>query len=158
MEQESDPANERDRLLSGIMQQFGAFLIQAETRWQYRVWLETTAMRVYVRKTRRLLAGLMRNSLDIAAIEIAEEQQGKGLFSAFMEKAHSLNPYEVTYLEHAHNPLIEVWCVRHGCALDPGTSPASFYALKTTSETMQEVSSDAIPPSGSASQESRVFL
>ncbi|MGB8346340.1 MAG: hypothetical protein WCD86_15760 [Ktedonobacteraceae bacterium] len=158
MEQESDPANERDRLLSGIMQQFGAFLTQAETRWQYRVWLETAAMRVYVRKTRRLLAGIVRNSLDIAAIEIAEEQQGKGLFSAFMTNVHTLNPYEVTYLEHAHNPLIETWCVRHGWVADPGTSPVSFYALKTTGETVQAASSDAIPPSDSPSQESRVFL
>ena len=149
MEQESDPANERDRLLAAMMQQFGAFLTEADKRWQYRTWLETAAMRVYMRKTRRLLAGLMRNSLDIAAIEIAEEQQGKGLFSAFMEKAHTLNPYEVTYLEHAHNPLIEAWCVRHGWVADPGTSPTSFYALKTTSETVQAASSDAIPPSGS---------
>ena len=158
MERADDPISERDWLLAGIMQQFGAFLTEADKRWQYRIWLETAAMRVYVRKTRRILAGTMRNSLDIAAIEIAEEQQGNGLFSAFMTNVHTLNPYEVTYLEHAHSPIIAEWCVRHGWVADPGTSPASFYALKTTSETAQEVSSDAIPPSGSASQESRVFL
>ncbi len=88
-----------ENLLSQVVPQVEAFLTHAEGKRMYRSWIETDIMSVYLRKSKRLLSGVMRQCLDIAAIEIEEGYQQQGLFSQFMLKVHELHPYEATYIE-----------------------------------------------------------
>ena len=68
-------------------------------------WLESKDLRVYVRKSRRLLnTYALHDCLDIATLEITESKQRKGLGSGFIRQAPELNPYEYTYLENVLNP------------------------------------------------------
>ena len=114
-----------------MVPQVEGFLKEAESHRLYRAWVETEAMRVYLRKSQRPLEGVMRQCLDIATIEVEEGYRQQGLFTAFMLKAHALHSWEATYLEHA-NPIIERWCTRRGWTNDPRTFPPSFYFLKHT--------------------------
>jgi hypothetical protein len=120
-------------LLSEIIPQVKDFLKEAESHRIYRSWVETDAMRVYLRKSQRPLAGVMRICLDIATVAVDEGYRQHGLFTAFMLKTHALHPWEATYLEHA-NPIIEQWCTKRGWTNDPRTFPPSFYLLKKQPE------------------------
>lgn len=71
-------------------------------------------MRVYLRKTQRIILGQVLTSLDIASIEVEERYYHRGLFSSFVIRAHETNPYQVTYLDHALNPVVRSWCIRQG--------------------------------------------
>lgn len=118
-----------------IVPQVTEFLEAATARrFLYRSWVETKAIRAYLRKSQRLLDGVARQCLDIASVEIADEYQQQGLFTAFVLQAHELHMWEATYIEHAYNSIIAHWCRKRGWKCDPGSDPLSFYLLKETAQ------------------------
>ena len=126
-----DVNDEREKLLAVMVPQVEDFLREAESHRIYRQWVYADTMRVYLRKSQRLLEGENRRCLDIATVEVAEGHARLGFFTAFTLKAHELHSWDATYLEHA-NPIIERWCVKRGWTNDPKTYPPSFYLLKNT--------------------------
>ncbi|SRR6266849_579113 len=120
---------QREKMLAAMVPQVEDFLREAESHRIYRQWVYADTMRVYLRKSQRLLEGERRQCLDIATIEVAEGHARLGLFTAFTLKAHELHSWDATYLEHA-NSIIQRWCVKRGWTNDPGTFPPSFYLLK----------------------------
>jgi len=128
MENGSD--NDRELLAEEPLRGLREFLAKAEKPILARQWIETDVMRIYVRKSMRILEGQTLQCLDIAAIEVQEEYQGQGLFKTFVTKAHQLNPYQATCIEHAQSPYIEKWCQTNGWRIIPNTFPPSFYLPK----------------------------
>ncbi len=64
-------------------------------------WLETRKIKVYVRKSKRILNEIGSFiCFDIANINIKESQRGKGIFTEFLNKSHEMNPWQVTYIEN----------------------------------------------------------
>ena len=120
-----------DDILSWLRQQVLAFLKEAEGRRAYRDYLENEQIRLYLRKSRRIIGEKVRFCLDIASIEIAEEYQGRGLFTKIMALLHEMNPYEVSYLESILNPVLEEWCKKRRWVQMPYTQPPAFYLLMT---------------------------
>lgn len=72
------------------------------------VWLKTLKMRVFVRKSRRvLLKGQpIVNVLDIATVEVNENHRRKGLFKNFLEYAEKVNPWDAIFIENAFNDFL----------------------------------------------------
>src|SRR5579864_6244189 len=108
MSMKTEPIISKDTkiLLRDIMDQFAVFLDKAEICRMHRQWLENAAMRVYLRKTQRIIQRRVLTCLDIASIEIEEQYYRRGLFSSFVTKVQEMNPYQVTYLEQALNPVV----------------------------------------------------
>ena len=124
--------HECKELLLAVIPQVEAFLTEAERRHGLvcRAWIDTESLRVYLRTSLRLLAGEAMQCLDIASLEVKEGYRRRGLFTAFMLYVQAINPYQVTYLEHTMNPLLEQWCIRHAWVRAPHAFPPSFYLLK----------------------------
>jgi len=64
-------------------------------------WLEDRNMKVYVRHGRHVINGEMRETMDLANVEVTHK--GKGRYKKFMEAAHEMNPWDGTYHENTLN-------------------------------------------------------
>lgn len=124
----------KEKYLSNILQQLEDFA-KSDSMMPNRD-IENAAIKVYVRRSRRCV---LRSShkvlkcLDIAAISVRERYRRQGLFTDFMIGAHEINPFEMTYLECIHNPLIIDWCIKRGWSLDDKNGQdeiKDFYLLK----------------------------
>lgn len=67
-------------------------------------WLYGTNVSLYLRKSKRHISSAFPNSslvtcLDIASIEVRENQRGRGLGTAVLNYLHRINPYRVTVVE-----------------------------------------------------------
>lgn len=49
-------------------------------------WIDEPNLRAYVRKTIRYIGREMYNTLDIANVEVTEEERGKKIFTKFLDK------------------------------------------------------------------------
>jgi hypothetical protein len=95
-------------------EQLREFIRIADARyWPCNTWIYSDTMDVYVRKGGHLLDEV-RTCLDIASITVREDQRRQGHFVRFVTAAHEMHPWEATYIENAHNPIIRDWCERHG--------------------------------------------
>ena len=71
-------------------------------------WLHDTQMRVYVRKSQRLLPNEAKliKTLDIASVEIYPQWRRKHIFTNFLDYAYENNPWDAVYIESVFNPFL----------------------------------------------------
>ena len=77
-------------------------------------WISDDVMQVYVRKGYHLIFGKTHTCLDLANVTVIESKQGQGLWRNFLAEAHSLNPWEATYVECVHNQILAQSLLRNG--------------------------------------------
>jgi predicted acetyltransferase len=87
-----------------IFSALDAFLASSRNVASARLHIEDEFMRVYVRKSTRLLDGAKRTTLDIATVEVDEQHRGKGHFGRFLAYAEIVNPFEALYIESVLDP------------------------------------------------------
>lgn len=64
-------------------------------------WILDKEMKIYVRKSQRYIEFQRFTSLDIATVEVYdEEKRGKGLFKTFIKYVSEVNPYDIVYMEN----------------------------------------------------------
>lgn len=109
-----------------VIEQLADFIKQAEDGIR-NLWLSDDIMKVYVRMGRHIIGtGKISVTLDIASVEVEEENQGRGVWTEFLEKAHEMNPWEATYVECVHNPILATSLIRHGWMPVPLSSESFF--------------------------------
>ena len=76
-------------------------------------WLETSIIKLYVRKSYRVFSAdpkgstsAMNNCFDFASIIISEKYRNRGLFTTLLNYLLSNSPYKYLYLECVYSPLI----------------------------------------------------
>lgn len=120
-----------------LILQLAEFIKESE-QWGHRSkWLGDDTMKVYVRRANHVVSPKKSMAtLDIAAIDVNEDKQNQGLCTAFLKEAHELNPWEATYVECVHNPILASLLMRHGwigvTTSDPFTAmaPESYFLPK----------------------------
>lgn len=94
------------------------------------LWLQDDVMKVYVRKGRHIISsGKISTTLDVANVEVDEAKQGQGYWTKFISEAHKLNPWEATFIELVHNPILFASLMKRGWLPVPN-SPKSFFLPK----------------------------
>lgn len=66
--------------------------------------------------------------LDLASIEVYEKKQG--VFTAFLEAAHAMNPWEATYIECVQNDFLTLFLEKKGFIRQGDELVPNFYLLK----------------------------
>jgi N-acetylglutamate synthase-like GNAT family acetyltransferase len=61
-------------------------------------WLNNGEMKIYVRKSVRCIDSRKLIAFDIVSVEV--RNKGKGYFTKFLNEAHNLNPWNITYIEN----------------------------------------------------------
>jgi len=118
-----------------VLEQLADFIKESEDKHVYNLWLGDDNMKVYVRKGRHMIyPGKLSTTLDIASVEVDEDKQRQGIWSDFLDKAHEMNPWDATYVENVHNPIIQVSLIKHGWLPVPGVWPESFFMPKDTAK------------------------
>jgi GNAT superfamily N-acetyltransferase len=70
---------------------------------------------MYVRYTQRCVEGrLLDPVFEIANVEVATSQRGKGIFSRFLEEVISLCPDTAIYVECVHNERLATMLQKRG--------------------------------------------
>lgn len=119
-----------------IIDQLTTFIEESKNKRVNNTWLEDDLIKIYIRKGRRLYKGDPFTTLEIANVSIEEEiNQKKGLFSAFLTKAHELNPWQATYIENVINPFLFNHLLKKGWHLNDKTiltTENCFFLFKTT--------------------------
>ena len=82
-------------------------------------WISDEFMKVYVRKSGVYLKEpfgefKLYSSLDIATIEVDLEFQRLGKCSEFLQIAHKLNPFQVTYIENVYDQFLIEHLIKQG--------------------------------------------
>lgn len=114
-----------------VIEQLAEFIKDSKIKLMNNQWLQDDVMKVYVRKGRHMVyPGKLSVTLDIASVEVDEDKQGQGYWTEFLDKAHEMNPWEVTYVENILNPILSTSLIRHGWMIVPGTTPESFFMPK----------------------------
>ncbi len=87
-----------------LFKQIDQFLL---TTFPRNIWISDDIIKVYIRKSKRIINGEMLDFFDIASIEISEESRGGGIFTSFMTEFISRYPDFNVYVESILNPAIE---------------------------------------------------
>lgn len=92
------------------------------------LWIESDngVIRCYVRKAFHRIDNELKNTLDIANIDVAKEYQNRGIGSAVINKLHELNPFTITYVESILNPDLYKRLISQGW-IDTNTDPPCLY-------------------------------
>lgn len=112
-----------------VLEQLNDFIEDSKFKRTNNKWLCDELMNVYVRKGVHLISGAVSCTLDIASVEVREENQQQGLWTKFIKAAHQVNPWEATYVESVLNPFLKRSLIKHGwqsAGLD------SFFISKNT--------------------------
>lgn len=100
------------------------------------LWLEDDSMRVYVRRGNRIIfPGKLSVTLDIGTVVVDDDKQGQGYWTNFIDEAHRLNPWEATFVELVHNPILSASLIRNGWFPSPESltqAVGSFFMPKDT--------------------------
>ncbi len=88
-------------LTAPLQAELAAFIESAQNQKAARAWLENPDIKVYVRKSQRLIEGKMVTALDISNATVPEDRRGQGVFTRFLNMAHDINPWDATYVENA---------------------------------------------------------
>lgn len=89
----------------------------ARERFNEWLWFPDYHVLAYVRKTSRFIYGVgMRNTLDLANIEVEEQERGLGNFRKFMLEFESVaSKHGLTvYVESVLNPILSACLLRRG--------------------------------------------
>lgn len=73
-------------------------------------WLDVGPMRMYVRKSKRLVDGKLLTAFDIASVSVCEEMRRSGYFKAALEVIHEIchDVFECLFVENViSEPLYE---------------------------------------------------
>lgn len=74
---------------------------------QYRNhWLNLPKIKVYVRKSKRIIDGKIINFFDIASVEVSKTSQKKGVFTKFLQSLLIDYPEQNLYIESILNPIL----------------------------------------------------
>jgi len=99
--------------------------------WSYgqRWWHREGPMDVYLRFAVRWMGDDLTNTLDLANVEIAEEERGKGIFSEFLDRLEAAvaasETVDAIYVENLLNDRLEAHLrLMRGYVRVPGTVPA----------------------------------
>lgn len=82
-------------------------------------WIGDDTIKVYVRKSRRNIEGQMIDCLDIATVEVEEEERGKGIFTDFLKDAIALNSFTCIFIENVQQDWFAQFFMRQGFKRDP---------------------------------------
>jgi len=122
-----------------VIEQLADFIKSSEDSHTNNLWLQDDIMKVYVRKGRHMVyPGKLSTTLDIAAVEVDEDKQSQGHWTAFLDKAHEMNPWEATYVENTLNPILATSLIRHGWMPVPGAYPESFFMPKDSAKYFEQ--------------------
>lgn len=129
-----------------LLEQLQQFIDSADEWHHNRQWLEDEHMKVYVRRGRRILPSFdasatalavfhTRNlestkratTLELASIDVLENEQGQGRFKAFLAEAERINPWDALYIENVLTQRFESFFVRSGFLPVSDTFPTCFY-------------------------------
>lgn len=84
-------------------------------------WLISPVMKVYVRKGKRFSAERLFNVLDIANIEVKQDEQGKGHFTDFLERYMLLaqkHGFDAIFVENVLTPRFTDFFIKRGWKSD----------------------------------------
>jgi hypothetical protein len=99
------------------------------------IWLERKGLRVYVRKSSRSVSGIPIQCLDIASVELQMRQRGKGRFTAFLQHAASVNPWDAIYFESVNNERLLASFRRRGYhEIENPPAPGFFFFTNELAE------------------------
>lgn len=92
------------------------------------IWLRKNGLHVYVRQSKRKVGSVMIRCLDIAGVEVQNQDRGTGRFTAFLHYAATVNPWDAIYFESVHNKWLQTSFRQRGY-LEVGNpiSPNFFY-------------------------------
>jgi hypothetical protein len=107
-----------------VLTKLSAFIESAKSFRVMNEWLDDDKMQVYVRKGIHMIDGKVRTCLDVANVEVYVQQEGT--WTDFIWKAHGMNPWDCTYIECVHNPVLAAWLLKNGF-LPTTTTLNSFY-------------------------------
>jgi len=91
-------------------------------------WLENKYMRVYVRRSRRMIAGVIEETFDVASILVHPKYQKQGYFKAFMQYIETLGL--TIYVESLLNSELTEMLLKHGYILDSSGQNAYKRSVK----------------------------
>lgn len=112
-----------------ILEQLADFINDSDNKkFGNTKWIADDKMQVYIRKGYHLILGRIHTCLDLANVLVLEEEQGKGLWRSFLAEAHRMNPWEATYVECVHNPILSQSLLRNGWT--PNLSYESYFMVK----------------------------
>ena len=107
------------------------------TKWPPNQWIEEPHMRIYVRRSLRMLGNnkdgenKLTPCLDVATIEVDEEKRGKGLFTLFLSRVENeaKNLHRNVYVESIQEPRLVKFLTKRGYEFVPNTcewNPSMF--------------------------------
>ncbi|HWG89150.1 MAG TPA: hypothetical protein VN679_15300 [Candidatus Acidoferrales bacterium] len=101
-------------------------------RWPCNQWFAFGPMQIYMRRSVRCLHGTDETvrALDIANVEVAQSQRGKGLFGRLLNAVDAVGATtgtHIIYVESVLNDRFADYLKRHGFIYDTDTQPPSFY-------------------------------
>lgn len=109
-----------------VLEKLADFIKRTEDSFIGNEWLSDDKMQVYVRKGHHMIGGKIWECLDIANVEVYKQRQGT--WTGFIFKAHEMNPWDCTYVECVHNPILASWLLKNGFL--PTPTMESFYLPK----------------------------
>jgi hypothetical protein len=89
-------------------------------------WLSDKKIQVYVRKSHRLINGMLVKTFDIA--NVTAHPKGQGHFTEFLAMAETLG-FPV-YVESVLNKRLESFLIRKGYEVVPGSNPTCLIKLR----------------------------
>jgi hypothetical protein len=100
-----EPAtSENNSGLKKIQSQLDNFIHLTDEGTKNR-WLETTGIKIYVRKSARAFQGKLITCLDLANVEIMHKEQG--VFKAILAYMKIICPWDGVLVENVHNPQLQ---------------------------------------------------
>lgn len=118
-----------------VIEQLAKFIEEHKDSYIASEWLSDEHMQVYVRRGRRsLISNAFCFTLDIANVVVEEGSQRQGRWSEFLEKAHEMNPWDATFVECVHNPIL----ITHLAKLGWYIQQESFFMPKDTQKFFEE--------------------
>ena len=95
------------------------------------VWITTKRLSVYVRKGHHYINGKMNDTLDIANISVNKKYMGKGIGMKFVNEAHEIHQYSLTYIENVLNPSFDEKLRKGGWTIITGNiEPFCYFKSK----------------------------
>lgn len=106
--------------------------IKDNPKYPANEWFDNNCVKMYIRRRKRVIEGQFVNSLDLATIEVEPTCRRQGVLTYVLERLHSNNPYDVTYVENILNPVVEHTVDKLGWQRDPGMSYDKSYYKRTS--------------------------